>query len=316
MNRHLCVIYRPGQESFGMGNRVRTVISSLKRMNITFCESTPTQYIFRDKHQTSGVCIVSFVNSWVIPFARIKRHSIWLDSVDSRKLTINWQIKSKNSINFLRALRSTLFIGLINRANLISYICERDRLSDSPKPLSFSFANHVPTFEKSKSKDKRFVLMGDWSYYPNINGLLIFMENVWNPLQSRLQNIPLHIYGGNIPRQIRKSRLVVIEGYREEYEIYTEGSIFLVPLLVGSGVKNKALLPLSLGCQVVTTVEGAIDMRPKKNLRIVEDFQEFRKTLIEYVSHWPSSLEPQKNLTYSKDMLSYKKLIEKTFWSH
>ncbi len=314
LNKHLCLVGRHsnGSEKFGIELRFDSIKELLNLVGWSYCVLSPKKYIFSAKHKTSGVCIVSFVNAWVIPLVKIRKQRIWLDAMDSRHLTISWQIKSKNVKNFFRATRS-LFLGLFLRnIDLQTYITRRDMEADNPKSRCFVLPNRIPTVQSQPSVSKRFVMFGDWNYYPNRQGLMAFIQIVW--LEGNLSNagISLCIYGKSLPKVLQGIPGLKFLGYASLTEIFTEKSIFISPISIGSGLKNKTIMPLKAGCIVVSLPEGGVGIENEPNLITVNNYSEMLEKLKSFSKIWPI---PKDSLPLDESLFlaNFKNTIEQIF---
>ena len=69
-------------------------------------------------------------------------------------------------------------------------------------------------------------------------------------LRARLDGVRFLVYGSSVPDAIRElgSEDVIIKGYVEDIgEVYNRCRVFVVPLLVGAGLKGKVLDALAHG---------------------------------------------------------------------
>ena len=232
--------------------------------------------------------------------------------MDSRSLTIAWQLKSKDFLNLLRVVRTWIIGLLIRDIELQSYISKRDMQKDDPKGRSFVLPNRFQAIQSQPSSIKRFVMLGDWNYYPNRQGLLEFIKVVWLDGELSKAGIVLSIYGRSFPHSLLSLPGVDFCGYGEMLEIFTEKSIFISPILLGSGVKNKTLMPLKAGCIVVSLPEGAIGVEDEPNLIVVKDFFSMIDELTQYSLSWPSPKKPPV-VDDSTMIREFKDLIEDVF---
>lgn len=314
LSRHLCLIGRmsKGSHKFGGDLRLDSIEEYLNLAGWSYCVLTPKGYFSPKNHPSKGVCIISFVNAWIIPLAKKRRQKIWLDVMDSRSLTMEWQLKSKDFLNALRAVRTWLVGLFIRNIELQSYISERDMQKDDPKGRSFVLPNRLQIIESQPSSMKRFVMLGDWGYYPNRQGLLEFIKVVWLDGELSKAGILLSIYGRRFPQGLLSAPGIDFCGYGEMAEIFTEASIFISPISVGSGVKNKTLLPLKAQCIVVSLPEGAIGVADEPNLIVVKDFFSLLDKLTQYSICWPSPKKTSQ-IDDSEMIKDFKDLIEKVF---
>lgn len=118
-------------------------------------------------------------------------------------------------------------------------------------------------YEKDVKKDNPFLLsyVGPSNHYPNYDGVLWFLRNCWQRLLEISPNYEFQIIGNwdeTIQNEIlNQYRNVCFLGFVEDLESAIDGSIEIVPLNIGSGIRMKILEAARLGVPVVSTSVGA-----------------------------------------------------------
>ena len=294
--RHICIIHRNLEEisgEFGGSIRLRTLSYLIEAAGLDYCYIPAKRYFFaRDQH-SELVCISSFVNMWVIPISLYRKQFIWLDCMDSIKLTIFWQIRSFRLLNVFRALRNAALLPLLKYADMLSYINIRDAIADNPDQDAIIFGLDIQKIESDCDYRPRFVMMGDWSYYPNRVALELFLKKIWSIDIFSMGEVPLEIYGKNLPRKAYGKKNLYWKGLVSEFELYGNGAIFLSPISIGSGTKTKTLFPLIANRIVISFPEGAVGISEHPNLYIANDWDEISAKMREFLLMWP---EPKMNM--------------------
>ena len=114
------------------------------------------------------------------------------------------------------------------------------------------------------------LFLGALDWQPNIRGLLWFLKNVWPFLARDIPGIRLKIAGRNpgtkLIRQIRlttknmggdQSGIDFLGEIGSTGPFYQSGSVFIVPLLAGGGIRIKILQAMARKKAVVSTTIGA-----------------------------------------------------------
>lgn len=112
-------------------------------------------------------------------------------------------------------------------------------------------------------------------WYPNIHGILWFIDRVFPAVRAWFAETKLHIVGSGKP----SSRLLkAVEGRREiifwgqqsdDRSILAGAGVFVVPLFIGAGTRVKIMTAWSLGLPVVSTSIGAEGLRYKHGTDIL-----------------------------------------------
>jgi len=109
---------------------------------------------------------------------------------------------------------------------------------------------------------RKLIFCGHMRFQPNVNGLKWFSERIWPLIRHRDASVSLIVIGfGGIPSALSDLQHDARVEFRGEVESviphYHEATIAIVPLLQGSGVREKILEAMSLGNPVVSTTKGA-----------------------------------------------------------
>lgn len=142
----------------------------------------------------------------------------------------------------------------VDKAKLIESGC-KSRIESSPlfipKPN-----NKYPSFKNSVN---RLTYIASGSHYPNREGLIWFIENIHPRLSSQI-DYHLDIIGTgwqteNFP--IKTPSNISFKGFVEDLTTIVPGSIMIVPILSGSGMRMKILEAINNSVPFVSTSVGA-----------------------------------------------------------
>lgn len=100
------------------------------------------------------------------------------------------------------------------------------------------------------------LFIGNYDYLPNLDAALRLVRDIFPRIQQRMSRARLIIVGGNPPPELRAyaSANVEITGRVPDTRTYFESAlIFISPLRLGAGIKNKILEAMAMETPVVAT---------------------------------------------------------------
>lgn len=160
-------------------------------------------------------------------------------------------------------------IGLLNMYDEIVVLSpiDKQKLIDAgvTKPILTSFAV-VNSAAKPIAKDKCdwnhvLTFVGPESHDPNYDGIIWFLENCWRELLMRNSDYRLRIIGkwsdGTKVRIEEQYPNVEFAGFVDDLGNALAGTVMIVPLRIGSGIRMKILEAGAYGVPVVSTRVGA-----------------------------------------------------------
>jgi sugar transferase (PEP-CTERM/EpsH1 system associated) len=159
--------------------------------------------------------------------------------------------------------------------------------------------------------------LGRMDYYPNIDGILYFAQDILPIIKKAIPDVQLRVIGSNPSQRIRDLAHVggvTVTGHVPDVRPYlADAAVAIAPLRLARGTQNKILESMAMGIPVVATPQAAkgIHAVPGKHLlvagspddfakRVIDALQglELRKSLseaareqVERMHHWPSSMK-------------------------
>lgn len=124
------------------------------------------------------------------------------------------------------------------------------------------------------------LFFGAINYYPNTEGLLFFLDEVFPLVKRRHPGARLWIVGQLPPLSItnRVAEDVIITGLVEDVRTYIErASVVIVPLRIGGGTRLKIVEAMAMGKAVVSTTLGAegLEVHDGEDVLLADTAQEF-----------------------------------------
>lgn len=185
-------------------------------------------------------------------------------------------------------------IGLLNMYDEIVVLSpiDKQKLIDAgvTKPILTSFAV-VNSADKSVSEQKRewnhvLTFVGPEAHDPNYDGVMWFLENCWRELQAKNNDYRMRIIGrwsdGTKVRLLEAYPNVEFVGFVENLGDALAGTVMIVPLRVGSGIRMKILEAGAYGVPVVSTRVGAEGLMIKdgEDVLLADDAKGFVEAIV------------------------------------
>lgn len=250
-------------------------------------QMTPKEYLFGARAEADLILIPSFVNSWLIPISRFRGTFVWVDAMDSVFETIRWQFRSRNFRLGLSAFRNSLFYTFIGFANLVTYVSRFDQEKDFRQDSAFVLSTRIrgsilPT--KSLKKGGEFIVVGDWSYYPNQESLKWFLSAVLRNDFLSNNNLNISVAGPNIElvTPAKQFENITFRGFLPTMEIYSGKYVHVNPTLFGGGIKTKSIEALANNQFLITLPHGSIGILPNPRMKVVTSELEMRDTMLKF----------------------------------
>ena len=149
----------------------------------------------------------------------------------------------------------------------------------------------VSTLQKEyTSWNRTLVFLGSYSHFPNQEGIDWLMKRVLPLVEwKKFPPITMHIVGSGWPKSYNQSingLEIKCDGYVEDLPEVLSGSIMLVPILSGSGMRMKILEAAALNVPFVTTsvgVEG-LDFEDSVSCLIADNPKDYAESMSRLIS--------------------------------
>jgi len=148
-------------------------------------------------------------------------------------------------------------------------------------PLGIEPESPLLSIDNSDADFSVFSFLGALDWQPNIEGLEWFVRNVWNTYHKKHNGAKFRVAGRNADAHFAnflKSNGVDYVGEVEKAaDFYASGSVFIVPLMSGSGMRVKVVEAMAAGKAVITTTIGTegIATENGKNILIADEASKF-----------------------------------------
>ncbi len=187
-------------------------------------------------------------------------------------------IKLKNrgiELSLLDAYDKVVSLSDVDKSILDSFSLEK-KIVSSPVPLKleFSSASHVFTFNNS------ITFLGGEVHFPNKDGIMWFISEVWQELKRKHPDLKLRIIGSwsiETIKSFHSDSSIEFCGFVPDLSTELKNSIFIVPIRIGSGIRMKILEAINIVCPIVSTTIGieGLDFQPGHDFLIGNTAEEF-----------------------------------------
>jgi len=110
---------------------------------------------------------------------------------------------------------------------------------------------------KQKNAGRVAIFVGAMTHQPNVDAILYFFEAVWKNIAKRMPGVEWWIVGASPPKEITNLNghfgVRVFANVPDVRPYFSDSSVYIAPLRIGSGVKVKIIEALALGKAIVAT---------------------------------------------------------------
>lgn len=125
----------------------------------------------------------------------------------------------------------------------------------------------------------------DW--LPNVDSVLWFCDRIFPRVRQELPQARLLVVGKNPPASVRalaRRENVVVTGFVEDIRQYiAQGSVVVVPMRMGGGIRVRILQAMAMGKPVVSTSLGAegIDVTDREDILLADGEADFAQATVQ-----------------------------------
>lgn len=261
----------------------------LCNFDIAFCYSSPmAEYLFRSEQRNSklgrAVRVMDFIDAdsykWAQYSEKTSGWKKWVYRYESTHLA-RYEKKIAKEFDHL------MVVSEKERQILLKTVAA-DNLSVLSNGVDLTF--FAPGHSKRPlSKTPSIVFTGVMDYWPNVEGVTWFAEQVLPKIRIHASEANFHIVGSKPVSQVRQlERLegVRVRGFVEDIRDYlTAADVCVVPLRIARGIQNKVLEAMAMGKPVVCTSQAldGIKAIPGREVLQADDEEEFAAAVIELI---------------------------------
>lgn len=109
---------------------------------------------------------------------------------------------------------------------------------------------------QGSEKDKELLFTGNMAYPPNIESARYLVNEILPLVREEMKGVRVLIAGVSPSKRVREleNDLVEVSGWvRDIRDAYARSTVFIAPMIMGSGLQNKLLEAMAMGLPCITT---------------------------------------------------------------
>lgn len=252
-------------------------------------------------HRIVSMHIRTFSYIEGIPQAILEGKKIYLDGIDAISLNYhNSYLTSRGWKRLVYKLESKRLGAYEKKA--YSYVQHTSLISQRDKEyltshldvahnahVIYNYAIDLGYCPDAKKSARMISFMGKMNYAPNIDAVLHFIKNVYPSVKKKNPDLEFYIIGGHATKELMqydgKMGIHFLGFVEKPAQVLQKSALVIAPMISGSGLQNKILQAMFLGCAVLTTKIGADGMESaeKEDIIIVEDDEEMIAQMNRYM---------------------------------
>ena len=192
----------------------------------------------------------------------------WYECWKTRK----WEERIRNKVD------AAIYISEVDAETIPQKLVYRSKRYVINNGLNVDLFNHDLKIE---FPSPNIGFLGHMNYPPNIEAVHWLYDNVFIPLRNKIPELSLIIIGRNPANSViemGKNNGVIVTGTVDDIWPYVNSvNIFVFPIWIGGGIKNKVIEAMYAKRSVITTKIGneGINASSNQNLIICEEKDEF-----------------------------------------
>jgi glycosyltransferase involved in cell wall biosynthesis len=215
-----------------------------------------------------------------------------------------WQRLASNAKNILRKWYLNLLaerlqhyeMWALNRVDAIVALTKEDHESmlklGADIPINISpIGIDIKDYNVVENSGEPVIFhLGAMDWIPNQEGIKWFLENVWPTIKLEYPTVKLKFAGKKMPEEFFKysdNQCEVNDFVPDGMKYMQDGSIMVVPLFSGSGMRVKIIEGLALGKAIITTTIGleGIPAENQKEVLVADNAEQFINCIRDLLNH-------------------------------
>jgi glycosyltransferase involved in cell wall biosynthesis len=186
---------------------------------------------------------------------------------------INWRKIRREEIKIWTEFDGVAFCSAADQARALSLVPSM-RSAVVPNAVNVEYFKPRPT--NPPSDGCTVIFFGALNYFPNQDGVLYFLREVWPLIEKSTPKARLKIVGQDPTPEIRAHQgpRVEVAGKVDDLRPHlASAAVSIAPLRIGGGTRFKILEAMAMALPVVSTSLGAegIDAEPGRHLLLGDD---------------------------------------------
>ena len=215
---------------------------------------------------------------------RYIRNYLFMDNQDKENIN-NLDLYKTNKLKYeeIMAMNQYDVIVTLTETDKYKLLADGVNVPVEASPACISPKNIVKEYISANNK---LSFLGSSKHTANANGLIWFLNEVWSIIMKQNNKIELSIIGDWSYKEAiklqKKYPNIKFLGFVENLSEVLSGTIMIIPIKEGSGMRMKILDAINNGCTFVTTsvgVEG-LDFVDGKDCLIADNAEKFAENIL------------------------------------
>ncbi len=205
----------------------------------------------------------------------------WFRTSPSVKALYFVQMLRRYELDLIRKYNKTILVGYSEVADYPAIL--RSKLVWIPNGVSGLFLDY--NYNVSEVIPRSLLFTGNMDYPPNRKAVSHFLSDIYPNILAKNDDVVLYLVGRNADKlkSLESERIRIVGEVEDIRPFIANAHIYIAPIRLGGGIKNKLLEAMALGKDIVCypeTVEG-FEMPLPSNVHIVYDEYHFANKVIE-----------------------------------
>lgn len=225
-------------------------------------EAATREHSYDIAHVFGGVQVYEYrhlvrdIPNVIVPY---ESFSLWMERAVEAERHLLARIAKRLQLRVARHFESWMFEGYDRCVMLTERDADEIRALNRSLPLivipnGVDMDHFTPT--GYEADDPALMFIGNYDYAPNLDAALRLVRDLFPRVKQQVPQARLTIVGGNVPPELQAyaSESVEITGRVPDLRPYFESAlVFVSPLRLGAGIKNKVLQAMAMEVPVVAT---------------------------------------------------------------
>ena len=200
---------------------------------------------------------------------------------------LNWRKLQRDERELFRAADGISVCSVADQERLLEHVPGARTVV---VPNAADVDHYRPRPDDPPPDGRTVVFFGLLSTFPNIDGVLHFLRDIWPRVVAQRPGTRCRILGARPPESIRRlaGPGVEIAGFVEDLRPHlASAAALVVPLRVGGGTRLKIVEGMAMGKAIVSTSLGAegIEAAPERDILIADDPERFAASVVRLLDH-------------------------------
>jgi glycosyltransferase involved in cell wall biosynthesis len=194
----------------------------------------------------------------------------------------NWRRLRREELGAWRAFDGVAFTSAVDDTRARGLV---PGLRSAVVPNGVDVAHFAPRATDPRPEAGRLVFFGTFNYFPNVDGVLFMLREIWPLVVERCPDARLQIIGADPPEEIRRlaGPGVELSGFVDDLRPHlARAAGVVVPLRMGGGTRLKVVEAMAMGRPIVATSLGAegIEAEPGREILLADGPAAFAEAVV------------------------------------